>query len=182
MKLMVMGLGQCGSRVADEFVRLNKMAIAQRRATIITGAYAVNTDQADLTGLNYIGSDYLHRILIGGRKTWGHGVGKINEMGAELAREDGDKVVDAVRTASNFYQTHAFLLIAGAAGGTGSGAISIIAQMLKERYIGKPVYALVVLPFEHEEMAELRSVYNTATCLKSIQSVADGGFLAANQS
>src|SRR4030042_2074368 len=156
MKLMVIGFGQCGSSVADEFVRLNKMAMAQRRATIITGAYAVNTDQADLTGLTYIGSDYLHRILIGGRKTWGHGVGKINEMGAELAREDGDKVIDAIKASPNFYQSHAFLLAAGAAGGTGSGAISVIAQMIKERYVGKPVYALWVLPFEHEEVAELR--------------------------
>lgn len=181
MKLMVIGLGQCGSRIADEFVRLNRRAEAERRSTILTGAYAVNTDQADLTGLSYINSDYLHRILIGGRKTWGHGVGKVNEMGAELAKEDGDKVIDAIRTAPRFYETHAFLLIAGGAGGTGSGAISVIAQMLKERYIGKPVYALVVLPFEHEEMAELRSVYNTATCLKSIHTVSDGVFLADNQ-
>jgi cell division GTPase FtsZ len=181
MRLLVIGLGQCGSRVADQFVRLNKRAQAQWGINIVTGTFAVNTDQTDLTGLTHIGSDFMHRILIGGRKTWGHGVGKINEMGAELAREDGDKVVDAVRTAPNFYQTHAFMLIAGAAGGTGSGAISVISQMLKERYVGKPVYALIVLPFEHEEMAELRSVYNTATCLKSIQSVADGVFLADNQ-
>ena len=181
MKLMTIGLGQCGSRIADEFVRLNYKAQAERKASIVTGAFAVNTDQADLTGLSYIGSDYLHRILIGGRKTWGHGVGKVNEMGAELAKEDGDKVIDAIRTAPRFYETHAFLLIAGGAGGTGSGAISVIAQMLKERYIGKPVYALVVLPFEHEEMAELRSVYNTAICLKSIHTVADGVFLADNQ-
>ena len=181
MRLLIIGLGQCGSRVADQFVRLNKRAQSQWGINIVTGTFAVNTDQTDLTGLTHIGSDFMHRILIGGRKTWGHGVGKINEMGAELAREDGDKVVDAVRTAPNFYQTHAFLLIAGAAGGTGSGAISVISQMLKERYVGKPVYSLVVLPFEHEEMAELRSVYNTATCLKSIQSVADGVFLADNQ-
>src|SRR4030042_935178 len=181
MRLLVIGLGQCGSRVADQFVRLNKRAAAQWGIHIVTGTFAVNTDQTDLTGLSHISTDFMHRILIGGRKTWGHGVGKINEMGAELAREDGDKVVDAVRSAPNFYQTHAFMLIAGAAGGTGSGAISVIAQMLKERYVGKPVYALVVLPFEHEEMAELRSVYNTATCLKSIQAVAAGVFLADNQ-
>lgn len=181
MRLLVIGLGQCGSRVADEFVGLNKRAQQQWGTNIVTGTFAVNTDQTDLTGLNNISSDYMHRILIGGRKTWGHGVGKVNEIGAELAREDGDKVVDAMRTSPNFYQTHAFLLIAGAAGGTGSGAISVIAQMIKERYIGKPVYALIVLPFEHEEMAELRSVYNTATCLKSIHSVADGVFLADNQ-
>ncbi len=181
MKLMVIGLGQCGSRVADEFVRLNRRAEIERHSSILTGAFAVNTDQADLTGLSYINSDYLHRILIGGRKTWGHGVGKVNEMGAELAKEDGDKVIDAIRTASRFYETHAFLLVAGGAGGTGSGGVSVIAQMLKERYIGKPVYCLVVLPFEHEEMAELRSVYNTATCLKSVHSIADGVFLADNQ-
>ncbi len=178
---MIIGLGQCGSRIADEFVRLNYRAQTERKASIVTGAFAVNTDQADLTGLAYIGSDYLHRILIGGRKTWGHGVGKVNEMGAELAKEDGDKVVDAIRTAPRFYETHAFLLIAGAAGGTGSGAISVIAQMIKERYIGKPIYALIVLPFEHEEMAELRSVYNSATCLKSVHTVTDGVFLADNQ-
>ena len=181
MRLLVIGLGQCGCRVADEFVRLNKRAQGQWGINVVTGTYAVNTDQTDLTGLSNIGTDYMHRILIGGRKTWGHGVGKVNEMGAELAREDGDKVIDAIRTSPSFYQTHAFLLIAGGAGGTGSGAISIIAQMLKERYLGKPVYALVVLPFEHEEMAELRSVYNTATCLKSIHSVADSVFLADNQ-
>lgn len=181
MKFMVIGLGQCGSRIADEFVRLNRRAEIERRSTIVTGAFAVNTDQADLTGLSYINSDYLHRILIGGRKTWGHGVGKVNEMGAELAKEDGDKVIDAIRTSPKFYETHAFLLIAGGAGGTGSGAVSVIAQMLKERYIGKPVYSLVVLPFEHEEMAELRSVYNTATCLKSIRTVADGVILVDNQ-
>ena len=181
MRLLVIGLGQCGSRVADEFVALNKKARSQWGIDILTGTYAVNTDQTDLTGLSNISSDYMHRILIGGRKTWGHGVGKVNEMGAELAREDGDKVVDAVRTAHDFYKTHAFLLIAGGAGGTGSGAISVIAQMLKERYVGKPVYAMIVLPFEHEEMAELRSVYNTATCLKSIHSVADSVFLADNQ-
>jgi cell division GTPase FtsZ len=181
MKFMIIGLGQCGARIADEFVRLNKRAQSERGSTIVTGSFAINTDQADLTGLSDIGDDYTHRILIGGRKTWGHGVGKVNEMGAEMAREDGDKVIDAIRTAPLFYQTHAFLLCAGAAGGTGSGAISIVAQMLKERYIGKPVYALVALPFEHEEVSELRSVYNTAVCLKSINSIADGVFLADNQ-
>ena len=181
MKLAIVALGQCGSRVADQFVRLDKRAQSELGMNIVTGAFAINTDQTDLTGLSNIGMDYMHRILIGGRRTWGHGVGKVNEMGAELAREDGDKVVDAVRTAPNFYQSDAFLLIAGGAGGTGSGAISIIAQMLKERYAGKPVFALIVLPFEHEEMAELRSVYHTATCLKSIHSVADAVFLADNQ-
>jgi len=37
----------------------------------------------------------------------------------------------------------------------------------------KPVYSLIVLPFEHEEKAEERALYNTAVCLKSVYSVAD---------
>ena len=126
MKLVVVGFGQCGCRIADEFARLNGRARGQRGIEIITGVFAVNTDAADLSGLTRIKPDYQHRVLIGGRKTGGHGVGKINELGAEIAREDGDKVIDAIRTARRFFETDAFLLVAGAAGGTGSGAIPIM--------------------------------------------------------
>ncbi|MBA7688885.1 Tubulin-like protein CetZ [subsurface metagenome] len=181
MKLVVVGLGQCGGRIADEFARLNKRARRQRGIEIVTGAFAVNTDAADLSGLKTIRPDYQHRILVGGRRTGGHGVGKINELGAEVAREDGDKVVDALRTAHRFFETDAFLLIAGVAGGTGSGALPIITQMMKDRYIDKPVYTLAVLPFAHEEETEERTVYNTATCLKSLYTIADAVFLADNQ-
>ncbi|MFC1985441.1 tubulin/FtsZ family protein [Chloroflexota bacterium] len=181
MKLVVIGLGQCGGRIADEFCRLNKRAHNQRKIEIVTGAFAVNTDAADLSGLTHIRQDYQHRILIGGRKTGGHGVGKINEMGAEVAREDADKVIDAIRVTKRFYETDAFLLIASAAGGTGSGSIPVITQHIKERYLDKPVYACVVLPFEHEEQTEERTVYNAATCLKSTYSVADAVVLVENQ-
>ena len=181
MKLIVIGFGQCGGRVADEFARLNRRAHGYRGIEIVTGAFAVNTDAADLSGLSTIRPDYQHRILIGGRKTGSHGVGKINELGAEIAREDGDKVIDAVRTARRFFETDAFLLVAGAAGGTGSGAIPIMTQLIRERYGDKPVYNLIVLPFEHEEQTEERTIYNSAVCLKSVNSVADAIFLIDNQ-
>ncbi len=181
MKLVVIGLGQCGSRIADEFARLNGRARSQRGIEIITGAFAVNTDATDLSGLQTIKADYQHRVLIGGRKTGGHGVGKINELGAEIAREDADKVVDSIRTARHFYESDAFLLIAGAAGGTGSGGLPVVTQYIKDRYADKPVYNIIVLPFEHEESTEDRTVYNTATCLKSSSSVADAVILVDNQ-
>lgn len=181
MKLMVIGLGQCGGKIADEFARLNGRARSRRGITIVTGTFAVNTDAADLSGLSSIPSGYRHRILIGSRKTGGHGVGKINELAAEIAKEDADKVIDALRTTKQFFETDAFLLIAGAAGGTGSGSIAIVTQHLKERYVDKPVYNLIVLPFEHEESTEERTVYNVATCLKSAYSVADAVFLVDNQ-
>lgn len=57
----------------------------------------------------------------------------------------------------------------------------MITQYIKERYVDKPVYALVVLPFEHEEQTEERTIYNVATCLKSTYLVADAVFLVDNQ-
>ncbi|MDD5605274.1 MAG: tubulin/FtsZ family protein [Dehalococcoidales bacterium] len=181
MKLVIIGFGQAGSRIADEFARLNKRAKVQRGIDVAPGVFAVNTDAADLSGLATIRTDYQHRILIGGRKTGGHGVGKINELGAEIAREDADKVVDALRNTKNFYETDGFLLIASAAGGTGSGSMPVMAQHIKERYPDKPVYAMVILPFEHEEQNEERTIYNTAVCLKSTNSVADAVILVDNQ-
>ena len=181
MKIVVIGLGQCGGRIADEFEKLNNKAKRQRGIEIVTGAFAVNTDAADLSGLTAIKRDYQHRILIGGRKTGGHGVGKVNELGAEIAKEDADKVIDAIRTTKHFYESDAFLLIGSAGGGTGSGALPVITQHVKARYSDKPVYSAVVLPFEHEEETEERTTYNTATCLKSTYSVADAVFLIDNQ-
>ncbi len=181
MKLLVIGCGQCGGRITDEFARLNRKARVQRRIDIITDTFAVNTDIADLSGLSFIKSDYQHRILIGSQKTSGHGVGKINELGAEIAREDCDKIIEAVRAAPRFAETDAFLVIAGAAGGTGSGAIPVITQELKERYAERPIYNLIVLPFQHEEMTEQRTIYNAATCLKSVYLVSDATFLVDNQ-
>lgn len=181
MKLLVIGCGQCGGRVADEFARRDKRARTDRGTEIVTEALAINTDVADLSGLTFIKPDHRHRILIGGRKSGGHGVGKINELGAEIAREEGDRVLDGVARAQQRSDTDAFLLIAGAAGGTGSGAIAELAQQVKERYTDKPVYALVVLPFRYEELTEDRSIYNVGTCLKSIYLVADAVFLVDNQ-
>ncbi len=181
MKIIVVGFGQCGGRIADEFARLNRRAHVQRGIDIIANASAVNTDVADLSGLTGIKPDYQHRILIGGRKTGGHGVGKINELGAEIAKEDGDKIIETIRSGKRFVEADAFLLVAGAAGGTGSGALPVITQLIKERYVDKPVYNLVVLPFEHEESTEERTIYNAATCLKSAYLVADAVFLVDNQ-
>ena len=181
MKITVVGVGQCGSRVADEFARMGVKARRHRGLQVITDAIAINTDSGDLTGLSCIKSDWQHRILIGGHRTNGHGVGKINETAAEIAKSDADKVIDAIRSTKRFYESDAFLLIASTAGGTGSGAISVVSSVIKQRYIDKPVYVLLVLPFEHEEQTEYRTVYNSAICLKSISSVADAIILVDNQ-
>ena len=46
MKLMVIGVGDCGCRLAREVAELNKMARAEWDANIITRAYAVKHEPA----------------------------------------------------------------------------------------------------------------------------------------
>ncbi|MCL2149885.1 MAG: tubulin/FtsZ family protein [Dehalococcoidia bacterium] len=181
MKLLVVGCGQCGGRLADEFAIMNKKARIQGNFDIVTNVLAVNTDVADLSGLMHIKPDYQHRILIGTKKTGGHGVGKMNEMGAEVARIDGDKIIESIRLTPKLSDTDAFLLIASAAGGTGSGSISVLTHLIKERFLDKPVYNMIVLPFKYEEATEERSIFNVGTCLKSSYLAADAIFLVDNQ-
>ena len=181
MKLLVIGCGQCGGRVADQFAKMSQIARKQRGVELVTNVIAVNTDVADLTGLMHISPDASHRILIGGQRTGGHGVGKINEIGAEVAREDGDKLIESLKSTPHFAETDAFLLIAGAAGGTGSGSIAVLSQKLRERFIDKPVYNMLILPFGYEEQTEERSIFNVGICLKSAYLAADAIFLVDNQ-
>lgn len=181
MKLLVIGCGQCGGRIANEFAKMNTAALSRRHFFVISGTLAVNTDVSDLTSLSAIKTDPQHRILIGHQRVGGHGVGKINELGAEIARDDGDKVLESIRNEGWFGETDAFLLIASAGGGTGSGVIPVLTQRIKESFPEKPVYNMIILPFRHEEIIEGRTIYNSATCLKSAYLVADAIFLVDNQ-
>ncbi len=181
MKLTVIGFGQCGGRIADEFSRINHRARRQRGIEIVPAVFAVNTDAADLSGLSSVPRDNRHRILIGGRRTGGHGIGKLNELAVDIARQDSDRIFHAIRESERAFESDAFLLIASGSGGTGSGSISVTAKLLKERYLDKPMYGLAVLPFEYEERTEERSIYNTALCLKSLSAVTDAVVLVDNQ-
>ncbi|MCK4960973.1 MAG: hypothetical protein KAS19_00750 [Anaerolineales bacterium] len=181
MKVMVIGFGKCGCKIADELAWLNKTARAERHIEIVSGALAVDTDASDLTQLHNIRADYRQRILIGAETVRGQGVGNISELGAEIAKDGIDKVMDAIRSIKRFLEADAFLLIAAAAGGTGSGAMPIMTQHLKARYVDRSIYAMIVLPFRDEGDSEERVLYNTATCLKSIHQVADAVFLVDNQ-
>jgi len=181
MKLMIIGLGGCGNRIADEFARLGKRAQRERGAKVVTDAFAVDTDASAMAGLQFIRSHKDHRIVIGEARTKSHGTGGLPDLGAQVFKDDGYKIVDALRKTKRFPETDAFLLIAGAAGGTGAGGIPVLTRIMKERYADKPVYAVIVLPFEHEEAIDERIILNTAVCLKSIHSVSDAIFLVDNQ-
>jgi len=173
MRLMVIGVGDCGCRLAREFAELNKTARSDLRTNIITCAYAVNNDQNLLNELTKSGWDWFKPVLIRGPLT-----DNSTEAGAKLMRHESERVMLAMRLGA-FVNTDAFLFVAGAAGSLGSGGVPVMVQMLKERHMDKPVYALLVLPFD-SELDDPQRVRNTALCLKSIEKVADAVILADN--
>ncbi len=182
MKLVVVGFGQCGCNIADEFYTINRHArsLFGRRIEIVTDAFAVNTDEADLGGFKNIPKDRNHRILIGSIRTLGHGVGKINTEAARIIRESHSIASDTILRSREFHECDAIIAVASGGGGTGSGTIGWSIKELKER-IDKPVYAIIVLPFRYEERGEASfSVLNSATCIKTVEQYADAVFLADN--
>ncbi len=181
MNILVIGLGQCGARLADEFARLHARARSKRGLSIINGSYAVSADMEDLVGLTDIEPDYRHRILLAGDTLKGLGVKGDNELGAIVMQEHADVVLEEIRQAKKFFETDAIFVLAGAAGGIGSGALPVMVQRIKQRFPGKTVYAMAVLPFAWEEEEESRTALNTAVCLKSVASVADAVFLVDNE-
>ena len=173
MKLMVIGVGDCGCKLAREFAELNKKARSERRINIVTCAYAVNNDQILLNKLAKHGWEWLKPVPIRGPVDLGD---RSTESGVKLMRQESERVMLAMRP---FVDTDAFLFVAGAAGSVGSGGVPVMAQMFKERHLNKPVYVFLVLPF-NTELDDPQRIRNTALCLNSIDKVADAVILADN--
>ena len=74
MKLVVLGTGQGGSNIADEFVAMGQWVWRNRRLRLFTGldqdpiyqgVFAVNLGAGDLYGLQYIPQTDDHSIFAG---------------------------------------------------------------------------------------------------------------------
>ncbi|WP_262178897.1 tubulin/FtsZ family protein [Haloarcula laminariae] len=142
MRLALLGVGQAGGKVTEAFLEY-----ADRTdSDIVVDALAVNTAKADLLGLDRI--PVSNRLLIGTDRVKGHGVGADNELGAEIAADDSEVVLDAVAGMPT-HEIDAFLLVAGLGGGTGSGVAPYLAKELRRRY-EEPVYGLGLLPGKDE--------------------------------
>src|SRR5208283_4865010 len=114
MKLAVLGFGQCGCNIADQFYAVNNYAksVFQRRMEIVTDAFAINTDETDLGGFKHIPKDKTHRILVGSMTTFGHGVGKMNMDAAKIIKSSHLMVMDTVLSSRSFHDADAVIGIA----------------------------------------------------------------------
>ncbi len=104
---------------------------------------AINTDA---THLKIVKAD--KRILIGEKLTRGLGSGGYPEVGEKALYESANEVIYEL-TKSNI-----IFMVAGLGGGTGTGSIVGLADVLRKKFAGNPMSPLIVgvvtLPFEVE--------------------------------
>jgi len=129
----------------------------------INGAtiYAMNTDALHLSV-----SKADEKLLLGKELTRGLGAGGKPTIGREAAKEALSDLKKAVSGADMVF------VLAGMGGGTGTGAVPVVAQIAKET--GAVVIGVVTMPFESEKaridkaefgLQELREVTDTCVVL-----------------
>jgi cell division protein FtsZ len=127
-KIKVIGVGGAGGNTLNSIIESGCAGI--EFIAVNTDAQALDLSRAD------------HKIQIGVKSTKGLGTGTNPEIGKRAAEEDIDKVMEVVADADIVF------LAAGMGGGTGSGALPVIAHALREKNI--LTIAIVTKPFQFE--------------------------------
>lgn len=146
------------------------------------GGNAVNSmiSGSDLTNVQFIvantdaqalkASAAHHKIQLGAKITKGLGAGSNPEVGRKSAEEDLNNII------SHFENTDILFLTAGLGGGTGSGALPVIASAAKE--LGVLTVAVVTTPFTFEGK---RRAKQAEDAIKNLRSVVDTLIIVPNQ-
>lgn len=127
-RIKVIGIGGAGGNTVNHMIASHYENVEFMVAN--TDAQALKTAKAPL------------KLQIGLTSTRGRGAGANPEVGKLAAEEDIDKIIDFVKGSDIVFLT------AGLGGGTGSGALPVIARAVRER--GILCVAVVTKPFEFE--------------------------------
>jgi cell division protein FtsZ len=127
-RIKVIGVGGSGSNSVDHMIRKKVKGVE---------FIAVNTDAQDLHH-----SSAPKKIHIGKNLTKGLGAGMNPEIGRQAADETKEEIQEAVKGADMIFVTSGF------GGGTGTGAVPIIAKTSKEQ--GALTVAVLTKPFSFE--------------------------------
>lgn len=125
----VVGVGQCGSRIAEEFYSRGYNVIA------------INTAMQDLKHINV---PEKYKMFLD--YTLG-GAAKDLETGRAATEEYADQIEQILR--ENFENNEILILATSGGGGTGSGAAEAMINIMSR--LGKPVVAIYVLPLASED-------------------------------
>jgi len=156
VRALIIGVGQCGTKIADLFSLVDFEALA------------INTSKGDLDYLKHIPQD--RRILIGESITGGKGVNANPVLGREAMRRDLPMVMRKIGSIVGYDEVDIFFLTFGFGGGTGAGGTPALAEALKEEYPDSLVVAIGALPLKEEG---IRPTINAAITIDKLSKVAD---------
>src|SRR5882724_7691604 len=151
--IKVIGVGGGGSNAVNRMISTNLQGV---------DFMVANTDVQALKG-----SKAPLKMQIGHKMTKGLGAGSNPEVGRQAALEDSEKIIEALQGADMVFIT------AGLGGGTGTGAVPIIASLASE--LGALVVGVVTKPFAFEGkkrreqaddgLKELQNSVDTVICI-----------------
>ena len=144
--IKLVGVGGAGSNAVDRL----KMENLERLQLAV-----INTDYQALSS-----SPVQDKVLIGMGVTRGLGAGGDPELGREAAEADREKITAVVKDCDLVF------LIAGMGGGTGSGALPVVAEIAAEQ--GALVIAFVTLPFSFEGGRRLKQAEEGLLALRKV--------------
>lgn len=144
--IKLVGVGGAGSNAVDRL----KMENLERLQLAV-----INTDYQALAS-----SPVQDKVLIGMGVTRGLGAGGDPELGREAAEADREKIATVVKDCDLVF------LIAGMGGGTGSGALPVVAEIAAEQ--GALVIAFVTLPFSFEGGRRLKQAEEGMLALRRV--------------
>jgi cell division protein FtsZ len=143
-RIKVLGVGGGGSNMVNSMIDSGYDTIDYIVAN--TDAQALKTSKAP------------HKIQLGIKSTKGLGAGANPDVGRRAAEEDIDSILRQVKDADVVFLT------AGLGGGTGSGALPIIAQALREKDI--LTIAVVTKPFIFEGRRRMKIAQDALELLR----------------
>lgn len=156
MRALIIGIGQCGTKIADLF------------ALVDFETLAVNTSRGDLEYLKHVPQD--RRLLIGESITGGKGVNANPLLGREAMKRDLPLVMKKINSIVGYEDVDIFFLTFGFGGGTGAGGTPVLAEALKEEYPDSLVVAIGALPLREEG---IRPTINAAITIDKLSKIAD---------
>lgn len=132
LNIGVIGSGQAGSRLAEQFYKLGVNAIS------------LNTAAQDL---KFIDIPESNKLLLEFGGPGSGGSAKSLEIGHGAAEQNADKILAMVN--KHFADADIFMIALSMGGGSGAGSLSVLADILGT--IGKPIICLAVLPMNSED-------------------------------
>ncbi len=157
VNLKVVGVGGAGGNAVNSMIASSELGAVQ--------FIAANTDAQALTL-----SPAQYKIQLGKKITKGLGAGSNPEVGRRAAEEDLDAILDTLEN------TDILFLTAGLGGGTGSGALPVIAHAARE--LGILTVAIVTKPFLFEGK---RRQKHAEEALKNVKQAVDTLIVVPNQ-